>query len=170
VCYCIGLNQTPTGENMAKTAYFKSISCGNVWETNFPEYHQNADSKRITKKEYEVLKHEQDRAELLKALKPGEVVYTQVTTVSRSGMSRSIEFYILDNNRIRNITGYVANLTGNKWGKNGVVFGGCGMDMAWHGVYLLGRALWPDGTTVAHGTRNGEPDFDGGYALKHEHL
>jgi hypothetical protein len=28
-------------------------------------------------------------------------------------------------------------------------------------------ALWPNGTDTPHGTRNGEPDTNGGYALKH---
>lgn len=44
------------------------------------------------------------------------------------------------------------------------------MDMGFHVVYALGSALWPDGTPAPHGTRNGEPDTAGGYALKHEWL
>ena len=52
----------------------------------------------------------------------------------------------------------------------GLVIGGCGMDMGFHVVYNLGRAMWPDGTPDPHGTRNGEPDRDGGYALKHRWL
>lgn len=37
-------------------------------------------------------------------------------------------------------------------------------------VYSLGRTLWPDGTRAPHGRRNGQPDSDGGYALKHSWL
>ena len=52
----------------------------------------------------------------------------------------------------------------------GVVITGCGMDMGFELVYRLGMALWPDGTKEPHGTRNGEPDSHGGYALKHQWL
>ena len=47
---------------------------------------------------------------------------------------------------------------------------GCGMDMGFEAVYRLGYALWPDGTDKPHGTRNGEPDTDGGHALKQRGL
>lgn len=52
----------------------------------------------------------------------------------------------------------------------GVRVGGCGMDMGFHLVYQLGSVLWPKGTKKPHGKRNGEPDYSGGYALKHEWL
>ena len=52
----------------------------------------------------------------------------------------------------------------------GLRVSGCGMDMGFHVVYNLGYALWPDGTPEPHGTRNGAPDSDGGYALKHRWL
>jgi hypothetical protein len=38
--------------------------------------------------------------------------------------------------------------------------------MGFAAVYNLGYALWPNGTPEPHGTRNGVPDRDGGYALK----
>jgi len=44
------------------------------------------------------------------------------------------------------------------------------IDMGFHVVYNLGRTLWPEGTPEPHGTRNGEPDRDGGYALNHQWL
>jgi hypothetical protein len=44
------------------------------------------------------------------------------------------------------------------------------MDMGFDLVYSLGSALWPNGTDTPHGTRNGEPDSDGGYALKQSAL
>lgn len=52
--------------------------------------------------------------------------------------------------------------------RGGLKVGGCGMDMGFHVVYRLGSTMWPEGTSKPHGTRNGEPDTDGGYALKHE--
>jgi hypothetical protein len=57
---------------------------------------------------------------------------------------------------------------GDRFDRNreGIVVGGCGMDMGFHLVYNLGATLWPKGTEKPHGTRNGEPDTSGGYALK----
>jgi hypothetical protein len=49
----------------------------------------------------------------------------------------------------------------------GIKIGGCGMDMGFDLVYSLGATLWPNGTRKPHGTRNGEPDSAGGYALNH---
>jgi hypothetical protein len=45
--------------------------------------------------------------------------------------------------------------------------GGCGMDMCFHTVYLLGLAMWPQGTPEPHSRRNGTPDSNGGYALRY---
>lgn len=47
-----------------------------------------------------------------------------------------------------------------------IKIGGCGMDMGFALVYELGMKLWPDGTPEPHGQRNGEPDSNGGYALR----
>jgi hypothetical protein len=44
------------------------------------------------------------------------------------------------------------------------------MDVCFAAVYNLGRTLWPNGTDKPHGTRNGTPDTDGGYALKNRSL
>lgn len=54
--------------------------------------------------------------------------------------------------------------------QQGIRVGGCGMDMGFNLVYNLGATLWPKGTKKPHGTRNGEPDTAGGYALKHRWL
>jgi len=85
------------------------------------------------------------REALLEILKPGATVYTSCSHVARSGMSRTIELCV-------------------------PVVGGCGMDMGFAVVYDLGLSLWPAGTPAPHGTRNGEPDSNGGYALKHSWL
>jgi hypothetical protein len=67
--------------------------------------------------------------------------------------------------------------------RDGLVVGGCGMDMGWHIIYNLGRALFPDGHTCtgrneypspcpsndhSNGDRSYEPHqhSDGGYALR----
>ena len=48
--------------------------------------------------------------------------------------------------------------------------GGCGFCGGFDIVQALGYALWPKGTKKPHGTRNGEPDTCGGYALTHCNL
>ena len=139
---------------------------GNVFYTSRPEYHSNA--KRLTQVEGKRLYRAQNVSELLTMLKPGQIVYTCVRSVSRSGMSRVIRLYIVQGETLRNISGYVAHALDWSGDADGVKVGGCGMDMGFHTVYTLGGILWPNGTPEPHGTRNGVPDSDGGYALKHE--
>jgi len=99
--------------------------------------------------------------------------------VSRSGMSRTIDFYtpIEDNSGngvetyMQYLTGWFGMLLDYRRDKRGALkVGGCGMDMGFHVVYNVGAKLWPKGTAKPHSTRNGEPDRDGGYALKSEWL
>ena len=63
-----------------------------------------------------------------------------------------------------------AGLYKTKAREDGLVVGGAGMDMGFSIVYDLGRSLWPNGTDVPHGRRNGQPDSAGGYALNHQWL
>jgi len=128
---------------------------------------------------------------LLRTVAPGDTVYTIARHVSRSGMQREISLVAIDRSVIAQLgknvrvheDGVIANLgrealttldyfaaraLGYRIGKHGgIVVGGCGMDMGFHLVYNLGRTLWPNGTSKPHGRRNGQPDSDGGYALKH---
>lgn len=83
-------------------------------------------------------------------------------------MMRYIQLKIVRNGDICDITYHAACVMGDSIDQKngGIKIGGCGMDMGFHLVYHLGRVLWPNGTPEPHGTRNGEPDSDGGYALK----
>jgi len=74
--------------------------------------------------------------------------------------------------RIRSIGWSAAHATGYKYDpdRQGLRMGGAGMDMGFAAVYALGCALWPKGTPKPHGTRNGVPDREGGYAIKHAWL
>lgn len=128
--------------------------------------------------------NEEVRKELLKKLKPGQMVYTILRHCSASGMSREISVMALCPTTIYKgdktykvirphiLDGLIVRLdNGWKIGTHGgIKVGGCGMDMGFHLVYCLGLALWPKGTKKPHGTRNGEPDRDGGYALKQQWL
>ena len=99
-------------------------------------------------------------------------LYSILRHVSKSGMSRRISFLVVDLNHIRDVTWHVGNVTGYRAGARGegLVVNGGGMDMGFQVAYALGQALWPEGTPEPHGTRNGKPDSEGGYAIEHSWL
>lgn len=123
---------------------------------------------------------DQEAAELKRALrkriKPGDTIYCVLRHVSTSGMSRTIQlFHITKHNGKPALSpiGYqLAKIGQYRWDsdRNGITINGCGMDMGFALVYALGRYLWPRGTKTPHGMRNGEPDSDGGYALRRQWL
>lgn len=127
--------------------------------------------KSLTKSE-KAAKRETAITYLRECLNPGDKIYTMVTHVSASGMSRRIRVMIVGGTQhgeppyIRDISYLVARAL--NWRRSqadgGVIVGGCGMDMAFHLVYTLGYVLWPKGSNCG---RNGEPDHDGGYSLQH---
>ena len=96
-------------------------------------------------------------------IKEGQTVYTSVKSVSSSGMSRTMSLYVVDGDRIQNITFYVAQVLGwslvEKNGSRVLRVGGCGMDMGFHTVYSLSSALF-----------KGSVEGDAGYSLRHEWL
>ena len=127
---------------------------------------------------------EQNEArETLRAmLPPGSVVYVVLRHVSRSGMLREIAAYTIQNGEPVWISGRVAQAAGLKLGKrDGVLMGGCGMDMGFGLVYELSHALYPQGfactgenTCPASDHNNGDREYsvskihsNGGYALQH---
>lgn len=108
-------------------------------------------------------------ADLRKLIKPKETVFCVLRHVSASGMRRRISFFVMRKGDARYLDYSIGKILDLKRpdNKDGLVVDGCGMDMGFHVVYNLGMAIWPKGTKKPHGTRNGEPDSDGGYALKH---
>lgn len=107
--------------------------------------------------------------QLRKIIKPNDVINCFLRHVSSSGMSRRISFYVIKHNKLIGLDWYIGKVLGYKrnYNNEGLVVGGCGMDMGFAVVYELGLSLWPKGTKKPHGIRNGEPDSNGGYALKH---
>jgi hypothetical protein len=109
---------------------------------------------------------------LKKIFEVDRTVYTMLNHVSGSGMTRHISLFVARNNRVLNITWYVADVLGYKRSDKtgGLVVSGCGMDMGFHVVYSLGNALYPNGDSKTVTGRNGDtkPETDGGYLLKHE--
>jgi hypothetical protein len=124
------------------------------------------------------------REELRELLPPGATVYTIVRHVSKSGMSRSISFYVMRDNAPRWIASLVAKATGSPFDKKyeAVKVGGCGMDMGFALVYDLSYVLWGKNfSCIGEGCpsndhSNGDRDHtphthsDGGYALRQRWL
>jgi hypothetical protein len=187
-----------------KKVYMRS-PYGEVFATSNPEYHKDCENLGGGDKGYSA-RQAYAREKLREFIKPGDTVYSLVRSVSSSGMSRTISFYValIDGTGrpyMRNIDALMSDACGIREAKGpGLVFGGCGMDMAFSGVYSLGRALFPEGFGEAGKTpdakpvkrppnkavaaryvkkgivfrgRNGDAsgwDCDGGYALKKESL
>jgi hypothetical protein len=86
-------------------------------------------------------------ARLREWLKPGDTVHTVLRHVSRSGMSREIDVVKIEGpDDVRWLSGVVSRADGWRLGKrDGIVVGGCGMDMGFHLVYSLSYALFKDG-------------------------
>jgi len=95
-------------------------------------------------------------------VKEGQTVYTSVKSVSSSGMSRTMSLYVVDGNRIQNITYYAAQALDwplvEKNGSRVLRVSGCGMDMGFHTVYTLSCVLFA--ATM--------PSSDAGYVLRQE--
>lgn len=156
-----------TRNTFANPAFFRNAA-GEVYSSYTGEAWQPTDTP-VTKKDGDLAMREQAKAHLRTLVKPGKTVYTILNHKSSSGMSRSISLAIVHNGDIVKLDYWVVQANGehidSKHG--GIKVSGCGMDMGFHLVYNLGRMLWPNGTKKAHGTRNGQPDHDGGYALNH---
>lgn len=132
---------------------------------------------------------EEARAALREILTPGDTVWTVLRHVSKSGMSRDIDAYLLTTGRDGKpdrvwLSRRIARAGVGTWNdrRETVRMGGCGMDMGFALVYELSHALWPDGfECVGQGCpsndhSNGDRDYaphphrDGGYALTHRWL
>lgn len=83
---------------------------------------------------------------LISLLSDTDTIYTVLRSVSKSGLSRSISFYIIDNKEIININYYIKTLLDYKFNKtrDGLIVKGCGMDMGFHVVHTLLRELGID--------------------------
>ena len=93
-------------------------------------------------------------AMLRKFCPKGTTVYGIVRRVSRSGMSRVIDFVVvvqdkefnLIGRQLQRVSGWMAGRTGRRMDKSemGYHVNGCGMDMIFHEVSNLSRALYGD--------------------------
>lgn len=97
-----------------------------------------------TQKERE---REEARANLREFLSPGDTVYTVLRHVSRSGMTRDLDLYVIRDGEPRRITFTACKATGRRYNMTAGAMRveGCGMDMGFDAVYALGLALWSEG-------------------------
>jgi len=118
--------------------------------------------KKTSKKAQKALDVAYAREQLLTHyLKEGSTVYTVLRSVSSSGMSRTLSLKVASEGKILDLTYYAGTVL--DWpivevnGSRALRVGGCGMDMGFHTVYTLSRALFrEEGNTK-----------DAGYLLNH---
>lgn len=116
------------------------------------------------------------RERLREILTRGQEVSCVLRHVSRSGMMRHISLLVVDENgEIRDISYWAGQAIGSKLANDGgIKVGGCGMDMGFHLVYTLARAVFGDLEPTPEEKANhpkwtsAEAHYGyGGYALKH---
>ena len=123
------------------------------------------------------------KVNLRNMLSPGDTIQTVLKHVSRSGMYRVIDLYVIKDNQPLRISGYASDLLeGYDRRHEGCKASGCGMDMGFAIVHELGYALWPDGFECvgdkcpSNDHFNGDQDrtphhhTSGGYAIRQRWL
>lgn len=107
--------------------------------------------------------------ELRKIFKPGDTLFAIVRSVARSGMSRRMDYYAMQDGELRWITPLMvkAGVPDESWASwrkrrdyEGARIDGCGMDMIFESAYRLGHLLFA----------RVEGERDTGYALKYRSL
>jgi hypothetical protein len=84
--------------------------------------------------------------DIVKGLDKGDTIYGIVKSVSASGMSRTIKFYTIKDNRPVFLTWSIGQLLGYKMKEDGTIrVSGVGMDMIFKVVYDLGYVVYSDG-------------------------
>jgi len=91
----------------------------------------------------EVEKSKERLKELLN--KARYTIYTNVGYVSRNGMNRHINCFVIIENEPLVINWDIARVLGLPLKNDGVSISGCGMDIGFNSVYILGQILYVDG-------------------------
>lgn len=103
-------------------------------------------TKPLTQKQLKEIVTQGSKDYLVKKLKAGITVYTNVLNVSSSGMSRKMRVYFVDGSgNIEDITFDVAQVLGYTLRDYSMTVRGCGMDMGFSVVYNLSECLFDDG-------------------------
>ena len=145
---------------MSKSAYFRFIPSGEIVEVAadsilVQQYAEKSDMERLTAKAGAAAYRQQlvrDLTELVQlASRPADhengtpaecAVYGLIRDVSRSGMARSIDFFVIVDNQLVCITYKLHVVLGYRMAKHsGLYVQGCGMDMIFEVVSNLQRAI-----------------------------
>jgi hypothetical protein len=140
---------------MKNKEYFIRTPQGRIYTTDNPEFWK--ESVILKHKEGREAYRAQAKADLLEFITPGQTVYCILRHVAKSGMSRRISLFVIQNGELRDITGTAAVAMDRTLNRDefSIVVGGCGMDMGWHLVYCLSRCLFPDGFGIEGITSDG---------------
>lgn len=113
--------------------------------------------KRETQKEAREREKREAIDKLRELCPPGTAVYTILRHVSRSGMQRAISLRVIRYGEPIYLDGYVATALGDRIDERhqGIVVGGCGMDMGFELVYNLSAVLYPSGFGCIGPGKNG---------------
>ena len=97
---------------------------------------------------------DQAREQLAELLPAGSTAYTVLRHVSRSGMSRDIDVIAIVDGEPRWVSGMMCAAFPRYFSRYGnrdaIRVGGCGMDMGFHLVDTLSRALYGEGYKLQH--------------------
>ena len=131
-------------------------------------------SKKISKVE------RNEAIEAVRAIcQPGTTLYTVIRSVAKSGMSRTLDVYAIQDGAPRYLSGYVATILGLTRTDNGLRIGGCGFDAGFHVVQNLSYAIHgmeSTGDDAMAAQKRGTPfsprpdAYRAGYSLRHEWL
>jgi len=114
-------------------------------------------AKPLTKKQIRENEKQEAIAQLRKLAPPGSTIRGIVRSVSRSGMSRTIDFYVVHEGDLAYLTGYFATVLGDSRDKHGALkVSGCGMDMVFGTVYHASHVVWRGTDVLEASKRNGE--------------
>lgn len=108
--------------------FFKNTPSGKIYQVD--DYTPSgAEWEKLSAKAGKAAYAEQCRAELKSVLTGGRKVYCNVTKVAASGMSRTIQFYVINGDGLERITPLIAGAADYKLTDDGLRVSGCGMDM-----------------------------------------
>ena len=95
-------------------------------------------------------KEKQQAIQYLKEhIKKGDTLFTIVTKVAKSGMSRNIKVLDIKEGNPSYWNYYIAKVLDYKLKEDGTIrVQGCGMDMGFHLVYTLSKVLFDDGYAI----------------------
>jgi hypothetical protein len=90
-------------------------------------------------------------ARLRELVNPGDTVFTVLRHVSKSGMTRDIDLYVIKDGEPMWLSALAAKVLGMSRKGDAIRIGGCGMDMGFRLVYNLSSVLFRDQEKDKHG-------------------